>query len=146
MATPKSTLNIHPKVLTALLVGLATTAVGAILAAIHPALFVPLGAWSAPAYSLVVAALSALGGWLKSVQAEEVATPAPAPAPTPAPPTLTPAPPTLTPVGPVTAAVAKTIGKPAAHGAAPAAVPTLVPRPIPTPTPAPAVQSVVIHS
>lgn len=96
MATPKTTINIHPKLFTGLLIGLATAAVGGIASAMSPDLFAALGVWGPPVFSLTTVALSVLGGWLKRVNAASEstsATPAPVAAPAPAPaPAIAPAP------------------------------------------------------
>lgn len=85
MATPTTTINMHPKLFTGMLVGLAVAAIGGITNALSPDLFAALGVWGPPAFSIATVALSALAGWLKRVNAPEPAvSPAPA-APTPAP-------------------------------------------------------------
>jgi hypothetical protein len=85
LATPKTTINIHPKLFTGLLIGLATAAVGGIASAMSPDLFAALGVWGPPVFSLTTVALSVLGGWLKRVNAPESETAAPAPVAAPAP-------------------------------------------------------------
>lgn len=141
MPTPKSTLNIHPKVLASLAVGLAVTAVGAIAAAVTPDVFSALGVWAAPAYALVAAALGALGGWLKTVQAAEEATP-PADPPTGASVKVALQPALADgPVGPNTKTnMFSSPGGPVVHtNVAP------FPASVQEPSPVPAVQSTVIH-
>lgn len=123
MATPKTTINIHPKLFTGLLIGLATAAVGGIASAMSPDLFAALGVWGPPVFSLTTVALSVLGGWLKRVNAPEsetaapapVAAPAPTPAPAPAPaPAIAPA-----PVSTATPIQVQLVEPAAAHTAAP---------------------------
>lgn len=71
MATPKTTINIHPKVFTGLLIGLGVAAVTGIAGAVSPDLFASLGVWGAPAFSLATTGLAVLGAWLKRVQTDE---------------------------------------------------------------------------
>jgi hypothetical protein len=99
LATPKTSINIHPKVFTGMLVGLAVAVVGGIAGAIDPSMFSALGVWAAPVFSLVTTGLAVLGAWLKRVNASESPTvgtatvkvaltpadPAPAPGPVAAP-------------------------------------------------------------
>lgn len=86
MSTPKTVLNIHPKVFTSLLVGLAIVVVGAVIDWVSPGTFSSLGVWAGPAAALATTGLTTLSAWLKNVQAEEAAAPEEAPSPnTPAP-------------------------------------------------------------
>lgn len=80
--TPKTVLNIHPKVFTALLIGLAIAVLGAVVGYVTPASLSFLGVWEAPAFALFTALASSLGAWLKKADSEATApdtTPAAAP-------------------------------------------------------------------
>jgi hypothetical protein len=60
----------HPKVFTALLIGLAVTVVTGTAGVLTPDVFSSLGPWEAPAFALATTGLSVLGAWLKSVKSD----------------------------------------------------------------------------
>jgi hypothetical protein len=61
----------HPKVFTALLIGLALTVVSGTASVLTPDVFTALGPWEAPAFALATTGLSVLGAWLKGVKSRE---------------------------------------------------------------------------
>lgn len=71
MPTPKTVLNIHPKVFTSLLINLAVALVAAIGAWATPEVFADFGPWAVPLSLVVANGAGSLGAWLKSVKADE---------------------------------------------------------------------------
>ena len=65
MTTPKTTINVHPKVFTGLIIGLTITIIGAVSIAITPDSLSFLGPYAVPAASLITIGLAQLGAWLK---------------------------------------------------------------------------------
>ncbi len=66
--TPKTTINMHPKVFTSLLIGLGIVVLGAVVDYITPQSFDFLGVWAGPAFSLFTVLASLAGGWLKKAE------------------------------------------------------------------------------
>lgn len=73
MATPKTSINVHPKLFVGALIGIGVAVVSAIAGAISPDTFAFLGVWEAPAFSLASVGLAVLGGWLKGIKTDSVA-------------------------------------------------------------------------
>lgn len=65
MATPKTTLNIHPKLFASTMTSLAISVLGFIALGVDPAIFAPLGDYAAPVAMIVSLAAGGLVGWLK---------------------------------------------------------------------------------
>ena len=63
--TPKSNINVHPKVLAGFLTGIGVTAASAIAAYVTPESLEFLGPWAVPAATLVGTGLGLLVSWLK---------------------------------------------------------------------------------
>lgn len=110
-ATPKTTLNIHPKVFAGVVVQAIVAVLLFIANGIDPSIFAPLGALAVPVASVVALLAGGLAGWIKSVKLTDalpdtVSIPLEVTAPDPLPetavvPTLTPAdavPPAAAPV------------------------------------------------
>jgi hypothetical protein len=71
MSTPKTTLNLNPKVFVSILTGIGLAIVGGVTAKLDPTFFAGLGAYAVPASAVATAALSGVAGWLKSADAKE---------------------------------------------------------------------------